>query len=77
MKFEELVNPLLPQVLVTGRDGFGPRKKNLTVRYESRKNTGVAKVVGGYDGETGSWVVLADRERDVFVTVRPTQVKPA
>ncbi len=73
MKFDELINPKKPANFGP-RVGFGPRKQNLAVRYASRKNEGTAVVLGGYEGETGSWVVLHDKARDAQVTVRPTQV---
>lgn len=73
MEFEKLVDPK-----ATARvDGIGtimgPKRKT-PVTYRSRKNGGKAKVLGGYQGETGAWVVLHDRERAATVTVRPSQV---
>ena len=51
-----------------------PPKRKTAVGYTSRKNLGRATVVEGYRGETGDWVVLHDKQRDVRVTVRPSQV---
>jgi hypothetical protein len=44
------------------------------VAYRSRKNTGRGKVTDIYTGETGAWVKIHDNNRDVVVTVRPSQV---
>jgi hypothetical protein len=51
-----------------------PPKRKTAIGYTSRKNLGKATVVEGYRGETGDWVVLHDKQRDVRVTVRPSQV---
>ena len=45
------------------------------VAYRSRKNPGRFKVTDIYTGETGAWVKIHDNNRDVVVTVRPSQVE--
>lgn len=73
MHYEQLVDPATVAYVRGIGDISGPKRK-APVTYRSRKNGGKAKVLGGYEGETGAWVVLHDRERNATVTVRPSQV---
>lgn len=74
MDFTKLVDPSkIVGRTDSGTSLYGPKRKT-PVNYTSRKNTGRATVVNGYEGETGTWVTLFDKQRNARVVVRPSQV---
>ena len=49
-------------------------KINKRVTYTSRKHSGAGKVTAVEHKRTGTWVTVLDAERQVFVTLRPSQL---
>lgn len=59
--------------VVTGRLRY-PAKRKAPVTYTARKTTGRGHVVGAYEGETGTWVVVADVSTGKQLSLRPSQL---